>query len=249
MTVEQACSVCGKPEGRRYKPPKDAEYVCSACVQRSVNMLQDYAGQLGRNKKPAHQFDHVDFKRGYIRALFLEDERWTTALTKYSMIVPGNPKSQTVIARDIALKNELSDQVHPDTYQERKAYFKAWLNAKCCADDCDKYCDECHGIKFAPVPHRLSRVFDPDVRRFMEKYQRFWLKSEQEKTFAHMRGENDDTREVFDRKNHDDTLRVRGGKSPEGFGLPGEQAEITSNPFEGQEEMFLRPGRGTMAAF
>ena len=129
MTVEQACSVCGKPEGERYKPSKGIEYVCGTCVQRSINRPQDYAGQLGRNKKPTHQFNHVDFKRGYIRALFLEDERWVTALTKYSMIVPGNPKSQAVIVRDIALKNELADQIHPDTYQERRAYFKAWLNA------------------------------------------------------------------------------------------------------------------------
>jgi hypothetical protein len=206
-------------------------------------MPQDYAGQLGRNKKPAHQFDHVDFKRGYIRALFLEDERWTTALTKYSMIVPGNPKSQAVIARDIALKNELADQIHPDTYQGRKAYFKAWLNAKCCADDCDRYCDECHGIKFDQVPYRLAKVFDSDVRRFMEKYQRFWLTSEQDKALKIFKKGvvNDDSREFSNRKIHDGTVRVRGGESGEGFRLPGEQAQTAGDPFEGQEEMFLRP--------
>jgi len=140
------------------------------------------------------KYDTLEFKRGYIRALFLGDERWISAITKYAMIVPGNPKSQTVIAHDIALKNELADQVHPDTYQQRKAYYEAWLNAKCCADDCDKYCDECHGYKkhgisFKPVPYRLSKDFDPDVRRFMEKYQRFWLKSEEDKALKSMKGD------------------------------------------------------------
>ena len=125
MAVENTCSVCGKPEGEEYKPTKDIEYVCSTCVQCSINVPQDHEDQKRRRKQPTHQFDPVDFKRGYIRALFLEDERWITALTKYSMIVPGNSKSQAVMARDIALKNELADQIHPDTYQQRKEYFKA----------------------------------------------------------------------------------------------------------------------------
>ena len=243
MTVEQACSVCGKPEGGGYKPTKDIEYVCSSCVQSSVNMQREYSGDLRRNKKPDHQFDYVDFKRGYIGALFLEDERWITALTKYSMIVPGNPKSKAVIACDLAMKEKLADQIHPDTYQQRKAYYEAWVNAKCCADDCDRYCDECesyqkHGIKFDSVPYRLAKEFDADVRRFMEKYHRFWLKSEQKKA---LRGDYDNQREVSNRKISDDIVRVRGGKGGEGSGLLDQQAQPPCNPFEGQEEMFLRP--------
>jgi len=211
-------------------------------------MRREYSGDLRRNKKPDHQFDYVDFKRGYIRALFLENERWITALTKYSMIVPGNPKNPAVIARDIALKEKIADQIHPDTYQERRAYFKAWIEAECCADNCDRYCDICpsyqkHGIHFKPIPYRLSMVFDSDVRRYMGKYQRFWLTSEQDKALKHMKGGAfyDNQREVSNRKNNDGTLRVRGRKGPEGFGLPGEQAQTAGDPFERQEEMFLRP--------
>jgi len=216
-----------------------------------VCSVQDYAGQLERKKKPDHQFDDVDFKGGYIRALFLEDERWTTALTKYSMIVPGNPKSQAVIARDIALKNELADQIHPDTYQERKAYLKAWLNAECCADDCDKFCDECpgyqkHSIRFKPVPYSLSKEFDLDVRRFIEKYQRFWLTSEQDKALKNMRGGvvHGDGREVFDQADSNDAVWDGGQK---GIGRSGQFEEDPSNPYQRQKESFLWPGPGGVA--
>jgi len=108
--------------------------------------------------------------------------------------------------------------------------------------DCDKYCDECHGIRFEPVAYRLSKVFDPDVRRFMEKYQRFWLKSEQDKALKIFKEGviNDDRREFSNRKDNDGPVRIRVRKSDKGFGLPGEQAQASGNPFKGQEEMFLR---------
>jgi len=185
--------------------------------------------------------DPVDFKRAYIRALFLEDERRINCITKYHMIVPGIRTNRIDDKRDIALKEKLADQIHPDTYLQRKDYYEAWLNAKCCADDCDRYCDECHGIKFSPVPYRISKPFDQDVRRFIEKYQRFWLKFEQEKALKDLRGEYDDKREISDRKDNDDIVWIRGDKSREGFGLSGQQEKVTGNPFEGQEEMFLRP--------
>ncbi len=44
------------------------------------------------NKAVTMQMDPLDFKRGYIRALFLEDERWLRCITKYWMIVPGRKK-------------------------------------------------------------------------------------------------------------------------------------------------------------
>jgi len=236
---EATCKLCGKPEGRRYKPPKHTEYVCSICVQHSLNKS---------GGKSTHRFDPLDFKRGYIRALFLEDERWITCIEKYWMIIPGNPKNQRHRDRDLAFKEKLSDQIHPDTYDDRRAYFKAWLDAKCCADDCDKYCDECpsylkHGITFAPVPYRLSREFDIDVRRFMEKYQRFWLTSEKDKALKEMKGGvfYDNKREILDGKDNDGPVRVRGREGDKGFGLPGEQTQIAGDPFKGQEEMFLRP--------
>ena len=246
MSAEETCSVCRKPEGRNYKPPNNSDYVCSNCVQLSINMSRRYCGQLGRNKKQAHQFDHVDFKRGYIRALFSEDQRWVTALTKYSTIVPGNPKSKTVIASDIALKEELADQVHPDTYQQRKAYFEAWVNAKCCANDCDRYCDECHGIRFEPVPSRIAKMFDPDVRRFIEKYQRFWLTSEQDKSLIDIRGDvvNANGRKVSDEAYGNDPVWNRVRKRT---GRSGELEEDSSDPYQRQKESFLCPRPGGMA--
>lgn len=219
------CLYCGKPEPR-YKPSKGVDFICGTCVQSFV----------GVRSEP------LDFKRGYIRALFLEDERWITCIEKYWMIIPGNPKNQRHRDRDWAFKEKLADQVHPDTYEDRLAYFQAWLNAKCCADDCDKYCDQCHGIKFDPVPYRLSKEFDIDVRRFMEKYQRFWLKSEQDKALEIFKEGviNDNKREISDGKDNDGPVRIRGRKSDKGFGLPGEQAKTAGDPFKGQEEMFLR---------
>ena len=235
MEAEQACTVCGEPErpkspqGRMYRPPENTDYICGTCVQKDVGM-----GGI----------DALDFKRGYIRALFLWDERWINSISKYWMIIPGNPLNPRHIKKDLALKERLADQVHPDTYQQRKVYFQAWLNAKCCADDCDQYCDECHGIKFESVPYRLAKGFDADARRFMGKYHRFWLKSEQDKAIRELK--HDNQRKVSNRKDHDVIVRVRGGESPERSGLFSEQAQITGNPFEGQEEMFLRTRRGTM---
>lgn len=198
------------------------------------------------SRQPAHQFDSVDFKRGYIRALFLENQRWITALINYAMIVPGKPKSQRHIDRDLALKEKLAAQIHPYSYEDRKAYFRAWLEAECCADDCDKYCDECpgykkHGITFKPVPYRLSKEFDPGVRRYMEKYQQFWLKSEEEKALKSMKGGAfyGDGTKVFDEANGNDLIRVGQRK---GIRQPGGGQEDSGNPYQDQQEGFLRPG-------
>jgi hypothetical protein len=183
----------------------------------------------------------VDFKRAYIRALFLEDERWIKCIEKYHMSVPGIRTNRIDDKRDMALKEKLADQVHPDIYLQRKDYYEAWLNAKCCADDCDRFCDECHGIKFKSVPYRISKPFDQDLRRFIEKYQRFWLKSEQEKALRELRGQNDNKREISDSKSNNDIIWIRGRESRKGSGLSCEQEKVAGNPFEGQEEMFLRP--------
>jgi hypothetical protein len=181
----------------------------------------------------------LDFKRGFIRALFLEDYEWITCINKFHIIVKGDPLKKLDVKRDLKLKEKLSDQIHPDTYKQRRDYFFAWLNAECCADGCDKYCDECnHGIKFKPVPFK---GFDPDVKRFIDQYQRFWLKTEEEKALNDIRRLNGISRRFSNRKVGDDTIRVRGRQSGAGFGLPGQQAQFTSNSFEGQEKMFLRP--------
>jgi hypothetical protein len=221
-----------------YRPPENTDYICGTCVQNSLGTRRFKEGVTIRCAP-------LDFKRGYIRALFLGDERWINCISKYWMIIPGNPKNPRHIKQDLALKEKLADQIHPDTYQQRKVYFQAWLNAKCCADDCNRYCDECHGIKFESVPYRLAKKFDVDVRRFMERYQRFWLKSEQDKAIGELK--HDNQRKVSNRKEHDGPLRIRGRESSERFGLFSQQAQIAGNPFEGQEEMFLRARCRTMA--
>ena len=199
-------------------------------------------------------FDHnvnirmtpLDFKRGYIRALFLEDVRWINCITKFWMIVQGNRLNRLNKRQDLALKEKLTDQIHPDTYQQRKAYYEAWLKAICCADDCDRYCDECHGIKFEPVPSSIAKPFDKDVRRFIEKYQRFWLTSEQEKALKIIGGGvvYGDGREVFDQADSNDTVWDGERK---GFGRSCKHEEDSSNPYQTQQESFLWPGPGNMA--
>ena len=187
------------------------------------------------------RLEPVDFKRAYIRALFLEDECWINYVTKYCMIVKGNRLNRLDDKRNLALKEKLADEIHPDTYLQRKDYYEAWLKAKCCADDCDRFCDECHGIKFNAVPYRIAKPFDLDVRRFIEKYQRFWLKSEQEKALEDLRGKYDNKREIYDSKDNDLLMWIRGREGRAGSGLSCEQEKVACNPFEGQEEMFLRP--------
>lgn len=228
------CSQCGRKE-RNYTPAKDVTFVCSLCVQKSL------AGGI----------DFTDLKRAYIRALFLEDERWIDSIEKYWMMVPGDPKNERHIKRDTALKEKLSAQMHPYTYEDRRAYFKAWVEAECCADNCDRYCDECdsylkHGITFKKVPYRLSKEFDPEVRRFMEKYQRFWLKSEQDKALRIMKGGAfyANGRKVSNETSGNDL--IRSGQREGIRQLSGGQ-ENSGNPYQDQQESFLRAGFGNLA--
>jgi hypothetical protein len=86
---------------------------------------------------------HKAFRRGYVKALFTEDRNWLTLIENYHMLVPGSRKNKRDDARDLAAKGHLREQVNPDTYKDRKAFYKAWKEAPCCADGCDQYCDEC----------------------------------------------------------------------------------------------------------
>jgi len=235
--MKAVCLDCGRLE-RKYKPPKNVDFVCSRCVQESIS-----------GHKP--QSESLDFKRGYIRALFLENERWIDCIEKYWMIMSGNPLNGSHRKRDQLLKEKLAAQIHPYSYEDRKVYFRAWLDSECCADICDKYCDECpdykkHGISFKPVPYRLSKEFDPDVRRFMEKYQQFWLKSEEAKALKEMKGGAfyGDGRKVSNETDGNDLIRPG---QREGIRQPGGGQEDSGNPYQDQQEGFLRPGFGDLA--
>jgi len=173
------------------------------------------------------------FRRGYVAALFTENKRWLTLIENYHMIVPGSRKNKRDDARDLAAKGHLREQVNPDTYKDRKAFYKAWKEAPCCADGCDQYCDECpnNGIKFKSVP---AHGLDADVRRYITKYWRYQTTSELK--------EDSNARTVLsgvrDRKSNDDLIRIRG---QEGDGLPGQPEEVSSDQAERVEAMFLHP--------
>jgi hypothetical protein len=117
------------------------------------------------------------FRRGYVAALFTENNRWLTAIEKYQMLVPGTRKNPKAAARDLAAKNYLLEQVSPDTYEDRKAFYEAWKDTPCCADDCWDFCDKCSnkGIKFQRTP---TFGLDADVRRYITRYGRYQTTSE-----------------------------------------------------------------------
>ena len=107
-------------------------------------------------------FDTKDFRRGYVAALFLDNEPYLIAIEKYQMLVPGTRNNPWDAARDAAVKEYLREQVNAETYEARKAFYKAWQDANCCADECEDHCDKCpnKGIKFRSTP---TFVLDPDV--------------------------------------------------------------------------------------
>jgi hypothetical protein len=166
-------------------------------------------------------------------ALFAEDQRWLTAIEKYQMLVPGSPKNSRDKARDLASKERLAEQVSPDTYEDRKAFFEAWKDASCCADNCEQYCGEClnKNIQFKSVP---TFGLDADVRRYITKYWRYQTTSELK--------EDKNVRTVLsrvrDRKSDNDPFRVRG---QERGGLSGEPEEVPSDQAERVEAMLSHP--------
>ena len=117
------------------------------------------------------------FRRAYVADLFAEDGYSLNVIGKYQMLVPGTHKNKRDAARDLAGKEFLQEQVSPDTYEDRRAFFEAWKYASCCADDCDNICDKCSNknIQFKSVP---TFGLDADVRRYITKYWRYQTASE-----------------------------------------------------------------------
>ena len=128
----EPCLFCGKLS---YKT--DSDYICDSCMHSlQIGYVEDLSPKA--------------FRRAYVKALFAENEKWLNAIAKYQMVVPGSPLNRRDRVRDQGAKEHLQDQLSADTYEDRKAFYTAWKNAPCCADDCDKYCDQCpnDGIKF-----------------------------------------------------------------------------------------------------
>jgi hypothetical protein len=85
------------------------------------NAIQPALEEQSLNSKQVHveDFSHKAFRRAYVKALFLENRRWITAIEKYQMIVSGSPKNTKDKARDLADREYLQDQVTPSV--------KKWL--------------------------------------------------------------------------------------------------------------------------
>ncbi len=182
------------------------------------------------------------FRRGYVAALFAEEERWLTAIDKYHMVVPGSPLNRRDRARDQATKAHLRDHVSPDTLKDRRAFYKALMDTPCCADDCDRYCDQCSngGIKFKSIP---TYGLDTDIRRYIMKYGRYQTASELK------REANDSSKEsksratsilsgVCNRKSDDDAIWV---PRQEGNRLLSEPEEVPSDQAERIEALLSHP--------
>jgi hypothetical protein len=189
-----------------------------------------------------NDFSPQAFRRGYVAALFAEDERWLTAIDKYHMVVPGSPKNSRDKARDLATKEKLREQVSADAFEDRKRFYQAWREAPCCADDCDQYCEECSnkGIKFKSIP---TYGLDPDVRRFITKYGRYQTASELKREI------NDRSKEskiratsilsgVCDRKSDNEAVRIRGQERDRLFSEP---EEVPSGQAERIEALLSHP--------
>jgi hypothetical protein len=179
------------------------------------------------------------WRMAYVAALFIEDRPWINAIEKYQMIIQGSFTNSRDKARDLAAKERLQEQVSIDTYKDRKAFFEAWRNAPCCADDCDRHCDKCSNkeIQFKPVP---NFKLDADIRRYITKYGQYQTKSELEEA-SNARDKSTDIifSGVRNRKSDNDSVRIREQK---GAGLSCEPEEITSDQAERVEAMFLYSG-------
>ena len=184
------------------------------------------------------------FRRGYVAALFMEDEDWIKRIEKYHLIVPGSPLSAKIQKRNTAEIECLREQISAETYNDRKAYYTAWRNDPCCADECDRYCDECNNdrIEFKPIP---TYGLDPDVRRFITKYGRYQMASELiTEEWRRFNAGNQKTKPspvlsgVRDGESHNDPVWNRG---QEGDGLFSQPEEVPSDQAERVEAMLSHP--------
>ena len=107
----------------------------------------------------------------------------------------------------------MREQVSLQTYEPKKAFYEAWEETTCCADDCDQFCDQCSnkGIKFQST---AAFELNPDVRRYIARYGCY-------QTISELREEEDAGREestdtvfpgVRDGKSDNDTFQIRGHK-------------------------------------
>jgi hypothetical protein len=179
------------------------------------------------------------FRRGYVAALFTENKRWLTLIEGYHMLVPGTRKNSRDAARDLAVKEHLREQVSTDTLMDRKAFYEAWREASCCADDCEDICDTCSnkGIKFQPTQ---TFGLDADVRRYITKYGHYQTISEfKEEEDARIKESTGSVlSRVCDRKSDNDPVWIR---EQERGGLSRQPEEVSSNQAEGIEEMLSHP--------
>jgi hypothetical protein len=174
----EKCWICGKSEvriktdGSKYifKQRKGCDFICGACVSFGPDSITDANVMRGltfmHRKSKAHtyvrNFSLTAMRRAYIKALFLEDERWIRHFEGQdkgriiNSIVECTEKNRT--EKNLELQAELKDQIYSNL-KYRKGYYESWL--------------------FDEVPTtRFNKYLHTDVRRFIRKYHRYKNKTE-----------------------------------------------------------------------
>jgi hypothetical protein len=182
---------------------------------------------------------HKAFRRAYVKALFVEDQRWLTLIEGYHMLVPGTHKNPRDATRDLAAKEHLREQVSPDTCEDRKAFYEAWRDISCCADDCEDFCATCSnkGIKFQSTP---SFGLDPDVRRYIIRYGRYQTTSELKEAEDARNKESTGT-VLSGIRNGKGNNHPAGNREQKGDELFSESEIFPSDQSEGVEKMLSSP--------
>lgn len=166
--MSEACLSCNEPE-ESYKPDPQIDFICGSCVQLGIGLIDtakiaekniSYGLTLKESKPHVYvtDFSVTAWRRAYIKALFLEDERWIKCIEAWDSrdrrfvwsIVECKEKHRT--DRNLELQAELRDQIY-NNLEYRQGYYEAYRAGK-------------------PTT-KFNKYLHPDVRRFIQKYDRY----------------------------------------------------------------------------
>jgi len=162
------CLFCSLPEPN-YKPDPQVDFICGSCVQLVAGQIDTVKitekniryGLTFKESKPhvyVTDFSPQAWRRAYIRALFLEDERWIKCIEAWDSrdrrfmwsLVECKEKHRT--DRNLELQAELRDQVY-NNLEYRQGYYEAYRDGKSTT--------------------AFNKYLHPDLRRFIQKYERY----------------------------------------------------------------------------
>jgi len=133
---------------------KEAGYFMNEITEKNIRY-----GLTFKESKPdvyITDFSATAWRRAYIKALFFENEKWIKCIEAkengriINSIVDCKDKHRT--DRNLELQADLKDQVY-NNLEYRKGYYKAWKAGK-------------------PTT-KFNKYLHPDVRRFIQKYERY----------------------------------------------------------------------------